>query len=70
MLLIKSNKIFGKKMVIKPELYASLGVNIKISSRKYCVPLLEMLIVTIFFFLKLAVDEIQSILFCDLNYVL
>lgn len=57
-------------MVIKPELYASLSVNIKISSRKYCVPLLEMLIVTIFFFLKLAVDEIQSILFCDLNDVL
>lgn len=46
------------------------GVNIKISSRKYCVPLLEMLIVTIFFFLKLIVDEIQSILLCDLSDVL
>lgn len=57
-------------MVIKAELYASLGVNIKISSRKYSVPLLEVLLVTIFFFLKLIGDEIQSILFCDLNGVL
>lgn len=45
-------------MVIKAELYASLGVNIKISSRKYSVPLLEVLLVTIFFFLKLIGDEI------------
>lgn len=56
-------------MIIKAELYASLGVNIKIS-RKFFVPLLEVLLVTIFFFLKLIGDEIQPILFCDLNGVL
>lgn len=57
-------------MVIKAERYASLGVNIKINSRKYSVPLLEVLLSTIFSFLKLIGDEIQSILFCDLNGVL
>ena len=46
------------------------SVNVKIISRKYCVPLLVMLLVTIVLFLMLIVDEIQSILFCDLSDVL